>query len=143
MPHRRATGRSELVLLISSEGGDLDAAFALIDIMGCSGLPIKTVGMGSIASCGLLIFLAGTKGRRVLLPSTSVMSHQFHCAVEGKMHELFASFREFRLTEQRMLNHYLRCTSLDEAAVRTYLIGWSNGDWTIRRRCHPRMYTSR
>lgn len=77
-PQRRALGRAvppELVLLICSEGGDLDAAFALIDIMGCSQLPINsggpflrnetaapgpTVGLGTIASCGLLIFIAGT-----------------------------------------------------------------------------------
>jgi ATP-dependent protease ClpP protease subunit len=58
--------RKELLLMICSEGGDTAAAFALIDVMKSSRIPIKTIGLGMIASAGLLIFLAGTSGRRLL-----------------------------------------------------------------------------
>jgi ATP-dependent protease ClpP protease subunit len=69
--------RKELLLMICSEGGDMGAAFALIDVMRSSVIPIKTVGLGMIASAGLLIFISGTPGRRVLTPNTSILSHQF------------------------------------------------------------------
>ena len=114
--------KKELLLMICSEGGDLSACFALIDTMRASGIPIKTVGLGLIASCGLLIFITGTKGRRVLTPNTSILSHQFSSGTEGKSHELFATMREFELTNKRILEHYKQCTDLDEATILSQLL---------------------
>lgn len=109
--------KKELLLMICSEGGDLSACFALIDTMRASQIPIKTVGLGLIASCGLLIFISGTKGRRVLTPNTSILSHQFSAASEGKSHELFATVREFELTNRRIIEHYKLCTGLDLSLI--------------------------
>ena len=114
--------RQELLLMICSEGGDLSAAFALIDVMRSSRLPVKTVGLGQIGSAGLLIFLAGTPGRRVLTPNTSILSHQFSWGSEGKSHELFATMKEFELTQKRMVQHYKECTGLGEEEIRTALL---------------------
>ena len=47
----------QLTIIINSPGGDVHAAFALIDTMKASTIPIKTVGLGLIASCGFLIFI--------------------------------------------------------------------------------------
>ena len=114
--------RKELLLMICSEGGDMGAAFALIDVMRSSIIPIKTVGLGMIASAGLLIFISGTSGRRVLTPNTSILSHQFSWSNEGKAHELFATMREFELTQQRMSAHYQLCTGLSEEAIKKHLL---------------------
>ena len=112
----------ELLLTICSSGGNLGVGFALIDVMRSSKIPIKTVGLGTIASCGLLIFLSGSPGRRVLTPNTSILSHQFSWSNEGKAHELFATMREFELTQQRMVNLYKNCTGLDEETIKRVLL---------------------
>ena len=112
----------ELLLMICSEGGELSTAFALIDVMRTSKIPIKTVGLGQIASCGLLIFLSGAVGRRVLTANTSIMSHQFSWGTEGKAHELFATMKEFELTQQRMVDLYKSTTGLDEETIKTVLL---------------------
>ena len=114
--------RKELLLMICSGGGDMEAAFALIDVMRSSELAIKTVGLGQIASAGLMIFLAGGPGRRVLTPNTSILSHQFSWGSDGKAHELFATMKEFELTHKRMVEHYKRCTGLDEEQIKTALL---------------------
>jgi ATP-dependent Clp protease protease subunit len=114
--------KSELLLMVCSGGGDLSAAFALIDTMKSSKIPIKTVGLGLIASCGLLIFISGQKGRRFLTPNTSILSHQFSAGSEGKSHELFATMREFELTNKRILDHYKVCTGLDESIIMSQLL---------------------
>ena len=114
--------KKELLLMICSEGGDLSAAFALIDTMRASQIPIKTVGLGLIASCGLLIFITGTRGRRILTPNTSILSHQFSAGSEGKSHELFATIREFELTNKRLIEHYKQCTGLSEEMVMAKLL---------------------
>ena len=114
--------QKELTLGICSPGGDLNACFALIDVMKGSRIPIRTIGLGMIASCGLLMFITGTKGKRILTPNTSILSHQFTWGSYGKEHELFATVRELELTTERMINHYKKCTGLKEQDIRKYLL---------------------
>ena len=112
----------ELTLGICSPGGDLNACFALLDVMMGSKIPIRTIGMGMIASCGLLMFITGTKGKRILTPNTSNLSHQYTWGSFGKEHELFATVKEFDLTTNRLLTHYKKCTGLTEKMIREKLL---------------------
>jgi ATP-dependent Clp protease protease subunit len=111
-----------LTIMINSEGGDLAAAFALIDIMQGSRIPVHTLGLGQISSAGLLIFMAGAKGHRTITPNTSILSHQFSWGSQGKEHELIAVIKEFNLTSKRMLNHYTKCTGLNEKKIKEILM---------------------
>jgi ATP-dependent Clp protease protease subunit len=112
----------KLTLIINSPGGSVHAAFALIDTMKGSAIPIHTVGLGLIASCGLLTFMAGEKGHRVITPNTSILSHQYSWGSGGKEHELFARVKEFELSTERMMNHYKKCTGLPEKKIREILL---------------------
>jgi len=109
-------------LLVCSPGGDLNAAFALVDTMRGSAIPIRTIGLGQIASAGLLIFISGDKGQRILTPNTSILSHQYSWGAFGKEHELFATIKEFDLTTKRMIAHYKKCTGLKEEQIREVLL---------------------
>lgn len=111
-----------LNLIICSPGGDLNAAFAVVDIMRGSAVPIRTIGLGQIASAGLMIFIAGDKGQRILTPNTSILSHQYSWGAFGKEHELFAQIKEFDLTTKRMMVHYKKCTGLKDEQVREILL---------------------
>jgi ATP-dependent Clp protease protease subunit len=114
--------KKELLLMICSEGGSVEDAFALIDVMKSSSIPIKTVGLGCVASSGLLIFLAGMKGRRMLTPNTSILSHQYSNYHEGKHHELFAIAKEHSLIQERMLRHYQASTGLSVEVILNKLL---------------------
>jgi ATP-dependent Clp protease protease subunit len=111
-----------LNLIITSPGGDLNAAFALIDTMKGSAIPVRTIGLGQVASAGLMIFIAGAKGHRLLTPNTSILSHQYSWGAFGKEHELFATVKEFDLTTKKMIAHYKKCTGLSEAKIREVLL---------------------
>jgi len=111
-----------LTLMICSPGGEMSAAFALIDVMRGSKIPIHTVGLGEIGSCGILTFMSGEKGHRILTPNTSILSHQWSWGSWGKQHELVAAQKEFDLTESRMLAHYKKCTGLSEKVIRKVLL---------------------
>ena len=112
----------ELTLGICSRGGDLNACFALVDVMRASSIPVRTVGLGMIASCGLLLFISGKKGRRILTPNTAILSHQYSWGSVGKEHELFARVKEMELTSERLINHYRKCTGLSEKKIREVLL---------------------
>jgi ATP-dependent Clp protease protease subunit len=123
MNHNLADTRlPKLTLIINSPGGDVHAAFALIDTMKASTIPIKTVGLGLIASCGFLIFIAGKKGSRILTPNTSILSHQYSWGSAGKEHELYARVKEFELSTKRMIDHYKKCIGMSEKQIREVLL---------------------
>ena len=112
----------EITLVINSPGGQVHSAFALIDTMKGSAIPIKTIGLGMIASCGILTFMSGTKGKRFITPNTSILSHQYSWGSAGKEHELFARVREFELSTTRMIDHYKKCTGMSEKKIREVLL---------------------
>jgi len=64
-------------IFINSPGGSLDSAFSVCDIISGSRLPVYTVGVGQVASAALVIFMTGVKGKRILTPNTSILSHQW------------------------------------------------------------------
>ena len=111
-----------LNMIITSPGGDLNAAFAVIDTMKGSAIPIRTIGLGQIASAGLMIFLAGQKGERILTPNTSILSHQYTWGAFGKEHELFATVKEYDLTTKKVIEHYKKTTGLPEKKIREVLL---------------------
>lgn len=114
--------KDHLTLIINSPGGAVHSCFALMDCMNMSRLPVYTVGLGMIASCGLLIFMNGVKGHRTLTPNTSILSHQYSWGSRGKEHELYAVVKEFEMSTERLINHYKRCTGLPETKIRKILL---------------------
>ena len=111
-----------LTLIINSQGGDLNAAWAIIDIMRGSTIPVRVIGLGQIVSAGLLIFMSGEKGMRILSENTTVMSHQYFWGSAGKYHELMAVQKEFDLTQTRLIKHFKKITGLSEKDIDKYLM---------------------
>lgn len=109
-------------IIFNSPGGDLSAAFSLIDVMKASKVPIHTYGLGVIGSCGLFAFVSGKKGFRFISENTSILSHQFSWYAYGKQHELIATQKEVNNTSKRLLDHYIKCTGLSEKDVKKFLL---------------------
>lgn len=112
----------DMRLFITSEGGDIPEAFALIDIMRGSKFTMSTVGLGEVCSAGLMIFMAGDKGSRILTPNSFVMSHQYSLNSGGKEHELLASRKATDIMSRMIINHYMKCTGMTEKKVRDILL---------------------
>lgn len=114
---------NQIQMVINSPGGTCAAGFSIIDIMEWSRIPIYTTGLGMIASVGLLVFMAGEKGRRVITPRTSVLSHRFSAFSFGNHSQLIASRKEVDLEHDRILDHYLTYSNIkDKAELEKYLL---------------------
>lgn len=111
-----------LTLYVNSDGGYLSDAFALIDIMINSKIPVRTIGIGTIASAAFLIFASGTKGQRYIAKNTSIMCHQFSGSNEGKYHDIKAQMRESELSNQRMIDLLKNSTNLDTKTIKNKLL---------------------
>ena len=115
-------GKKNLTLVVNSPGGNLYSGFAIIDLIRSSKIPVYTVGMGMVASAGLLIFMNGKPKHRVLTPNTSLLSHQYASGAFGKEHELLAVGKYFELTSENILRVYKECTKLPEKKIREVLL---------------------
>jgi ATP-dependent Clp protease protease subunit len=111
-----------ITLIVNSSGGDLHHAFALVDCMVRSKVPVHTLGLGEISSAGLLIFMAGASGHRLITRNTMIMSHQWSGTFEGKMHELVSAQQDLAQTTHRMMQHYLKCSHLSEQEINSHLL---------------------
>jgi ATP-dependent Clp protease protease subunit len=128
---------NQLQMIINSPGGSCPAGFSIIDIMEWSRIPIYTTGIGMIASMGLLIFMTGEKGRRVITPRTSILSHRFSAFNFGNHSQLIAGRKEEDLEHERILQHYLTYSNIKEKdELEKYLLRdvdtWLSADEAIQ-----------
>ena len=113
-------------MIINSPGGTIYDAFAIIDSMNASALPVFTYGLGQIASCGLMIFMSGNQDNRYIFKNTSILSHQWSGGSEGKEHEIRASEKENKLVSKRIHNLYTSATGLSKDEIDKFLLAPSD-----------------
>jgi len=114
-------------LFLDSKGGDMHAAFKLIDCMELTPIPIRTIGWGQVASAALLIFMAGQ--HRVMSRNASIMSHHAtfyasHFSVQ--VNNLVSHQKEFKNISDRITNHYEVHSGMTLEHINTHLLGHSD-----------------
>lgn len=71
---RNEKPEEEVMLIINSGGGSLDAGFMFIDLIVAIGVQLVTVGTGHVGSMAIPIFCAGQ--RRLITPHTDFFFHE-------------------------------------------------------------------
>jgi ATP-dependent protease ClpP protease subunit len=107
-------------LLITSNGGDMSASFALINVIKASKIPIRTIAIGEASSAALCILMAGHQ--RVCAPYTTLLSHQFATGAEGPYHELKNIMAQFDVYFKNMVELYKEYTGQDEEYITSTLL---------------------
>ena len=81
-------------LYINSPGGDVDAGYAIFDVIRFISVPVATIGMGLVASAAALVLLATPKERRFGLPNSRYLIHQPLSGIKGVATEIEIHARE-------------------------------------------------
>ena len=68
--------KAPIYMYIDSPGGDVDAGFAIFDMIRYVKAPVYLIGMGLIASAATLVLLAVEKDHRLGLPNSRYLIHQ-------------------------------------------------------------------
>lgn len=69
----RENPHESITLYINSPGGEVTSGLAVYDFIGIMKAPVRTVCIGTAASMGAILFLAGRE--RAMLPHTQIMIH--------------------------------------------------------------------
>ena len=104
--------RKEITLMVHSYGGQLDAAFAMIDVMNLSKTPIKTVNVNAAMSAGALIFLNGHKGKRYCMPMSTALIHEGSGGSRGTYEQVQAQNENYKKLMDMMKDNIKKHTTI-------------------------------
>ena len=78
-----ADNNDPIYVYIDSPGGDVDAGYAILDMIRFINAPVYMIGMGLVASAGALILLSSPKEMRYALPNSHYLIHQPLSGMKG------------------------------------------------------------
>lgn len=108
----------DINLYINSPGGVVDDTLAIYDIMRFLTCEIATYCIGRAESGGAIVFMAGRKGKRFILPNAKVMIHQPFGGVYGQAADIQIQADEILKTKDTLLKIMARCTGQDIERIR-------------------------
>jgi ATP-dependent Clp protease protease subunit len=108
----------DINLYINSPGGVVDDTLAMYDIMRFLTCDIATYCIGRAESGGAVIFMAGKKGKRFILPNAKVMIHQPFGGVTGQAADIEIQAEEILKTKETLISVMAKCTGQSIDKVR-------------------------
>jgi len=108
-----------IILHINSFGGGVFAAFAAIDFIQQSTIPVYTVVEGATASAGTLMSIVGKK--RFIRPHASMLIHQLSSWFGGKMTEIDDDYQNVKQMHESIKQLYITHTRIAGADLEELL----------------------
>ena len=108
----------DINLYINSPGGVVDDTLAMYDIMRFLTCDIATYCIGRAESGGAVVFMAGKKGKRYILPNAKVMIHQPYGGVYGQTADIEIQAEEILKTKSTLINIMAKCTGQPADRIR-------------------------
>ena len=96
----------DISLYINSPGGSVTAGLAIYDTMKYIKCDVSTICMGMAASMGAFLLSAGSKGKRLALPNSTIMIHQPSGGAQGQATDM-RIHTEWILDVKKKLNKML------------------------------------
>jgi ATP-dependent Clp protease, protease subunit len=109
---------SDINLYINSPGGVVDDTLAIYDIMRFLTCDVATYCIGRAESGGAVVFMAGKKGKRFILPNAKVMIHQPFGGVYGQAADIEIQAEEILKTKETLVNVMAKCTGQPPDRIR-------------------------
>src|SRR5690349_22297391 len=94
----------DINLYINSPGGVVDDTLAIYDIMRFITCDIATYCIGRAESGGAVVFMAGKKSKRFILPNAKVMIHQPFGGVYGQTADIQIQAEEILKTKNNLIS---------------------------------------
>ncbi len=110
---------ADVSMYINSPGGDVSAGEAILDTMRYIKAPVSTIGMGLVASMASVLLAGGEKGKRFVLPNTSIMIHQPMAGTQGQVTDMEIQISKFKQTKELLIKQMSEFTGRKEKELFT------------------------
>ena len=132
-------------LYINSPGGDVDAGYAIYDMIRFVKCPVIIIGMGLVASAAALVLLAVPAERRVGLPNSSYLIHQPLSQMRGNATEIEIHALQLEKIKAKINKVISEATgkSLEQVAKDTDRDHWLNAEEALEYGLISKTVTSR
>lgn len=97
-----STSNDEIKIIINSQGGHVESADTIFDMINFVKAPVKVIGTGWVASAGALIYSAPPLGNRFCLTNTRFLLHQPSGGVGGDAVDIGIEAKEMIKMRQRL-----------------------------------------
>ncbi len=107
----------DISFYINSPGGSVTAGLAIYDTMRHINADVQTICMGQAASMGAVLLAGGTRGKRIVLPSSRILIHQPWGGVQGQAVDIGIQAREILRLKKLIVKYIAEDTGKSEAII--------------------------
>jgi|SRR5690606_16791166 len=112
--------KKEISFYINSPGGVVSSGFAVYDTMQFIRCPVATLCLGTAASMGSFLLMAGERGMRSALPNARVVLHQPSGGFQGQASDIVRHAEDIAKLKRRMIHLYAEhCGRTEEEVEHT------------------------
>lgn len=110
----------DIIMFIDSYGGLVDSFVTIHDVIKLLHCDVATVCVGKAMSCGQMLLMSGTKGKRFITPNSRVLLHEISSWTCGKVTNMEIDIEESRRLQkdvfEKLILKYTKITKkqLDE-----------------------------
>jgi ATP-dependent Clp protease protease subunit len=109
----------DIILYIDSYGGSIHSFLAIHDVIKhITRCDIITVGIGKAMSCGQLLLISGTKGKRFATPNSRILIHQISGFSFGTLSQLEIDIEENQKMQKIIENIILKYTKINKKKLK-------------------------
>jgi ATP-dependent Clp protease protease subunit len=107
----------DIALYINSPGGSVYAGLAIFDTMNFIKPDVQTICFGIAMSMGSLLLAGGSKGKRLALENSRILTHQPSAGFQGKSSDIEIHAREILESRRRVEAIYAERTGQTQETV--------------------------
>lgn len=119
-----AASADEIVIIIDSQGGQMEEGWKIVDYLLSLNKPIKTVVQGNCYSMAVALFLTGSE--RLISPNSDLMIHlpeydPYMSYLGGNKYDLETYIEDLVQAEEKLLKYYVSRTGKSESSMSSLL----------------------
>lgn len=112
----------DILMYIDSYGGYVHSFLAIHDVMKLIRCNVATCAIGKTMSCGQMLLISGTKGKRFITPNARVLMHEiFNCAC-GKLSDLEVEINETKAIKKIVEAQILEYTKIKKQDLKEIML---------------------
>lgn len=112
----------DILMYIDSYGGHVHSFLAMHDAMKILRCNVATVSIGKTMSCGQMLLISGTKGKRFITPNARVLMHEVSNGLWGKLTDIEIEVHETKILKIILDNMILKYTKIKKDELKNIMV---------------------